>query len=36
MIRKKKFNKGDTIVAVHTGGLQGLDGLALKNGFDYL
>jgi len=36
MIRKKKFNKGDTIVAIHTGGLQGLDGLALKNGFDYL
>lgn len=36
MIRKKKFNKGDTIVAVHTGGLQGLDGFALKNSFDYL
>ena len=36
MIRKKKVKRGDTIVAIHTGGLQGLNGFTMKNDFEYL
>lgn len=30
-IAKGKFNKGSTVVILHTGGLQGLSGLAMQN-----